>query len=609
MNTVVDEPAVEVERPRGATGPRRRARVPWLLALVLPAVGFVLYGSSGRDDAYITYWEADQLLRTGRLGNYNGARLEQSSSLLHTLVLAAVTLVSRVPVPTAGPWVSIAARALCAPAAFWLCGMLEPRGRVVAAVLVATLPPLVYWSFGGLETSLATLLVLVACACLIQAVEGKTTRVLPACGALIGVIAVRPEMGIVFAFALVLAAIVLRGVRRDGSRTAAGVRLLAWAGVAAGLLLALSAFRRVYFGEWFPHPVAMKTGSSDLPLGARYIGTTLLQSGGLIAVVVGIAFVVQVVRRRSVAPGWVIASALVVVGALVVLVPGGDWMECGRLLAPWLALMVVLVGASVTKLALKPRQTLTILLVVANAFGLVNYAARFSTGTAAWSSVVWKSRFVRNLGTPNQLSANWWERRNAVHQRDAEFIRIAEPVLDAAARVVAPRRLRYASVQGGMVVYYLQQHAIDRGHPFRFVDVDGLTDDGLDSCRGNSRAGLTGKPVPISHVVASGCAPAPDVVSGLRNPGPPLTDEYVPFSVQLGVLKASRWPSGGGVDAGQWIGVRSDLVPKVERILLSDQGAVSRISSRRLRPDRPLTPRPRTCHVSGTTTRCGTMRA
>jgi hypothetical protein len=609
MNTVVDEPAVEVERPSGASGRGRRARAPWLLALVLPTVGFLLYGSSGRDDAYITYWEADQLLRTGRLGNYNGARLEQSSSLLHTLILAVVTLVTRVPVPTAGPWVSIAAGALCAPAAFWLCGMLEPRGRVVSAVLVATLPPLVYWSFGGLETSLATLLLLVACACLIQAVEGRTTAVLPTFAALLGVIAVRPEMGIVFAFALLLAAIVLRGVRRTGNRTPAGVRVLAWAAVATGLLVALSALRRVYFGEWFPHPVAMKTGTPDLPLGARYIGNTLLQSGGLMAVVVGLAFVIQFVRRRSLTPGWVIASALVVVGALVVLVPGGDWMECGRLLAPWLALMFVLVGASIAKLAPKPRKTLTILLVVANAFGLVNYAARFSTGTAAWSSVVWKARFVRSLGTPNAFSANWWEKRNAVHQRDAEFIRIAEPVLDAAARAVAPRRLRYASVQGGMVVYYLQQHAIDRGHPFHFVDVFGLTDDSLDSCRGNSRAGLTGKPVAISHVVASGCALAPDVVSGLRNPGRPLTDEYVPFAVQLGVLKASPWPSGAGADAGQWIGVRADLVPMVERILLSDQGVVGRVSSRRLRPDRPLTPRPRTCHVSGTTTRCGTMRA
>src|SRR5262245_42447826 len=428
MSTVVDEPAVEVERPGRATGPRRRAQVPWLLALVLPTVGFLLYGSSGRDDAYITYWEADQLLRTGKLGNYNGTRLEQSSSLLHTLLLAIVTLVTPVPVPTAGPWVSIAAGGLCAPAAFWLCGMLEPRGRVVSAVLVATLPPLVYWSFGGLETSLATLLVLVACAYLIQAVEGETTAVIPTSVAFLGVIAVRPEMGIVFVFALLLAAIVLRGARSKGSRTAVGLRLLAWAAVAAGLLMAISALRRVYFGEWFPHPVAMKTGSPDLPLGARYIGSTLLQSGGLIAVVVGIAFVIRLVRRRSITPGWIIASALVVVGALVVLVPRGDWMECGRLLAPWLAVMFVLVGASVAKLAPKPRKVLTMLLVVANAFGLVNYAARFSTGTAAWSNVVWKARFVRNLGTANAFSTNWWEQRNAVHQRDAELIRIAEPV-------------------------------------------------------------------------------------------------------------------------------------------------------------------------------------
>jgi len=41
-----------------------------------------------------------------------------------------------------------------------------------------------------------------------------------------------------------------------------------------------------------------------------------------------------------------------------VIEPGGDWMEGGRLLAPWLAVTVVLVAASLGRLSVKPRVAL-----------------------------------------------------------------------------------------------------------------------------------------------------------------------------------------------------------------------------------------------------------
>src|SRR5690349_14574210 len=128
--------------------PERPARPLSLLwTLVVPAAGFVLFGSSGRDDAYITYWVADQLRRTGRIANYNGRALEQSSSLLHVLLLAAGSAASGIPVTTVGPWMAITFGAMCAPIGYWLCGRLDRRGRWIAAALISTLPPLVYWSF------------------------------------------------------------------------------------------------------------------------------------------------------------------------------------------------------------------------------------------------------------------------------------------------------------------------------------------------------------------------------------------------------------------------------------------------------------------------------
>jgi len=66
-----------------------------LWVLVVPALGFLLFGSTGRDDSYITYWVADQFRRTGRIANYNGKAIEQSSSLLHVLVLAGLSWLTR----------------------------------------------------------------------------------------------------------------------------------------------------------------------------------------------------------------------------------------------------------------------------------------------------------------------------------------------------------------------------------------------------------------------------------------------------------------------------------------------------------------------------------
>ena len=56
------------------------------IALIL--IGFLFYGPSGHDDSHITYAAAYQLLEHGQILNNNGERVEQSSSLLHVLLLA-----------------------------------------------------------------------------------------------------------------------------------------------------------------------------------------------------------------------------------------------------------------------------------------------------------------------------------------------------------------------------------------------------------------------------------------------------------------------------------------------------------------------------------------
>ena len=60
----------------------------FLAPLLLVLIGGTLFPSAGRDDAHIGYWVADGLAKFGRIINYNGEPIEQSSTLLHALVLA-----------------------------------------------------------------------------------------------------------------------------------------------------------------------------------------------------------------------------------------------------------------------------------------------------------------------------------------------------------------------------------------------------------------------------------------------------------------------------------------------------------------------------------------
>ena len=72
------------------TAPPRHPRAAWaagvLAAALFLAHSLLLYGYTGRDDAFLTYWPALQFAEHADLLNYNGERVEQSSTLLHTFL-------------------------------------------------------------------------------------------------------------------------------------------------------------------------------------------------------------------------------------------------------------------------------------------------------------------------------------------------------------------------------------------------------------------------------------------------------------------------------------------------------------------------------------------
>jgi hypothetical protein len=523
----------------------------WLFLPLLPLIGFALFGSTGEDDAYVTYWEAARLVATRRLENYNGRALEQSSSLLHVVLLGGVSWLTRASVPTVGGWFSVALGAACAPIAYRLGGRLEPRSGWIAAAVVATSPPLVYWAFGGLETSLATVVVLLVALSVIRYVGGGSSVAVAALWIFAAAL-VRPEIGLVLVGAFVLAAVVLwifPRPRNDEAQRFALRRCLSAAAVAAISVVAIAVFRHFYFGEFFPHPVSMKTGTLNTD-GAAYVWTTLWRSAGL--GVVAVTAVALLTGRRLRNPAWLIPAAIALVGAVVVVADGGDWMENGRLMVPWLVLSSVVAAAWIATLRLKTIGAWA--LIALNVAGLASYATFTSQGTAAWAHVVLPAPLHR------EASANLWERRDRVHAGDSAFLRTVAPLVRAANTAVAPRQLTVASEQAGMVTYYLQQAALAAGHPIRFIDQLGLADDTWNVCRNGIAATQLGKFVPVSRMLSGQCGPLPDIYFDIFQPPPELTTRYVIVYAQRGTITTSRPPDGAYAPALEVLAIRRDLL-------------------------------------------------
>src|SRR5215475_599715 len=100
-------------------GPAKMVRIPFINGeftgwpkVIIPAgisvlIGALLFSSTGHDDSHITYWAADILSRCGEIINYNGERVEQSSSLAHVVLLAILAKTSGLSTVTIGGFVCI----------------------------------------------------------------------------------------------------------------------------------------------------------------------------------------------------------------------------------------------------------------------------------------------------------------------------------------------------------------------------------------------------------------------------------------------------------------------------------------------------------------------
>jgi hypothetical protein len=563
----------------GERSPARRRLIVATIAVAAMALGLVLYGSSGRDDAYITYGAADSLIDRGVIANINHERLEQSSTLLFTLAIAAVSRVTTLAVPDVAIALGIAFGLLTIAAAAAIGARFEPRLAVPVALVVATSPCLLYWSFSGMEATLTALLALWATHSAIawlHDIHPSRARLLSVASSFLLFAMVRPETGLVLIAALLPVGVVIRSGGRGGD--ALFRRWLPLLAAAVGSTLVILVFRRLYFGAYFPQPVIAKSSglsAAAVRAGASYLWQQRACLVSLVPAAVGVGLLARdVVDRRGVSAAAV-PSAMVGSYLACVVAAGGDWMELGRFLVPVVPLLAVCALDPWPRTRWRAAlATVTAVLVLANAIGLARSLAGESTGIAAWN---WRAVDCR--GSCGE--APWHERYNHIHRRDLGFLPRATQVVRAAGSLGLGRPVSVLSVQAGMVAYYLERAV---GKQMYFIDACGLVTDHATRCPLTARAEKSslGTCMPINEILSrraelrDQCGIDPDIVYGLFPGTPKAADTLRRTLGALGyrVVIADSFPASldGSLrrplqmTTGEYLAVREDLAARLPEL-------------------------------------------
>lgn len=447
---------------------------PALLLLLLG--GFFLGFSGSVDDAHITFWSAQVLAAEGEILNYNFDRVEQSSALLQVLLLALLQRVSGMSVVMLGHVTTT----LAALAALFCTGVLARRlnnsSARTALLLLASSPFFVYWSFGGMESPLLALLIL-----LLLSVAEKCLR--DGSGLLLAFLLsmaaqmTRPEMPVVLcAFALILFPVhVLLKISVWQWKTLL-LFLLVQCVCAAALLVG----RWEYFGAFAPQPVSAKVGGSfwfSLLHGLQYLQQSWLDPRLFLPAFLAAAgawFVL--VRWRD--PLAVLLVAFCLLYSTFVVASGGDWMAAGRFWVPVMPLLAVLAALALHHYLHSTIARSGLLLLV-----MTGHVVYLWQGTAIDFNGVplWKKNKLVPADHPENFS--FFERHAREHLHDIPTLGFVKPMLE---KLLVIRRQQGMATpvyimagQMGMVPFYL---AGDFGRQLHFFDRNGITERTLTDC-------------------------------------------------------------------------------------------------------------------------------
>jgi hypothetical protein len=455
-----------------------------LLATLYLLPVFVLFGIGGRDDSYITYWSAHALSHYGEIVNYNGDRIEQSSSLLHVIALALLHKITHVQLPTLGVGFSLTCGLLAALLAARLAQQIHIARYFLAAFATVLIPYFTYWSSSGMETSFVALIIVWLMLSLHRYLRDDTpiTHILTAASAIAAYLLVRPESFFVFtAFCMALPLAILLAYPRSQSIARNNLRKILLLFVIAGIIFALlCGWRYCYFGQIFPQPVYAKTDlantSARMILGLKYLWYSVNISTALLCLLAVLAICRATIRRSL--PVLLVVCFVFAYLAFVVC-SGGDWMEARRLIVPMMPLIAILAIST-----LDTKQTVL-------AFAVIFFCAALFDG--------WMLREKESVGlTPQQssqllqlsgLSDRAMEAKQAFNFSDLDTLNYSHlrdlltlPAFDQLLAQLTHQHTQpviIASRQMGMIPYYL---SVKYYKQIRFIDLRGLVTNDVTHC-------------------------------------------------------------------------------------------------------------------------------
>lgn len=457
-----------------------------LLSLLYLLQLMIFFGIGGRDDSYITYWSAYSLAEMGEIVNYNGDRIEQSSSLLQVLLLAAMYKITGLSIPTLGTVFSISCGIIAALLAGHLARALNIALYKWVPFVIIFVPYFSYWSSSGMETSLAALCVVLLLITTRSFLTNpfSTINFLYIFFSITLFILVRPESGIVllvfFSALLILQICAINNPDKNTLARKTSLLILATLILFAGLL----AWRHFYFGQIFPQPVYAKTDIAHTPdrlkQGLRYLQYSLNFSTALLVLLTAAGMVRFFLKNKNIVNNPITHALLFLLVYLAFIAcAGGDWMEGRRLLVPILPLLciVALVIISNNKWA----YPLLVLFFSLALFDAWRFAKRDSIGLPPVQAT--EFAYLAGQIKPDDTKIHHYgfgalDVFNYSHLRDMLTI----PVLDELVTTLSKdgsEPIYIASRQMGMIPYYIARQHYKK---VRFIDLRGLVSKEIPNC-------------------------------------------------------------------------------------------------------------------------------
>jgi hypothetical protein len=464
-----------------------RRVVPTLALAIFLLLGALIFPSAGWDDAYITYWQAHALATAGQIVNVNGQAVEQSSSLGLVLILAVLRKLTGVDVSIVGRLVSIAFGAATIAATARLARRVDAPASRYVPILLATNTYFIYWSFGGMEASLAGLSGVLLLTWLIEALDSGA----PAPLVLVAVtsfvyLSSRPESLLILTATLAGLAVFIAARRFRQAPLGAWERrapgeLARFAAACAAAAASLLLFRFWYFDRMFPQPVYAKAhalSKQKISEGLAYVSASVQSDFFIAAALAGAATAVLVWSAVSRTRSRVETSAAVflVASLAFIVMSGGDGMHGGRFFVPAIPVALVM-GVSLISRALSAQTLRTVVAawVVIQLGGVFLFARGDSHSELAWA-----------VGPPHAGTAeaqyHWFERANLDHRRYIPAMTALERAIDNDLPNRKP--IVILSGQSGFALYHL---AKIRYGTLRYLDRFGLATRDFLECPASAR--------------------------------------------------------------------------------------------------------------------------